>query len=175
MNGQVEVKWRMLRTIAHSLMVHFRVSEVYIYFALMYTTYHIFPVLSIKDLVNEDGYLTSSFKLAKGTKHSVSYLSVLFCPCVVWKATAHVGTKTLNMRHQAQEGFCCIFVGITQHQKGYIVYVLITRKIIHSYDVVFDEIFLVRFHIRHNLIQKQWLCFRLWHIHLVLHIQEKNW
>ena len=52
MNGQVEVTWRTLRTIAHSLMVHARVPENYIHFALMYTTYHIFPVLPIKDLIN---------------------------------------------------------------------------------------------------------------------------
>ena len=45
------------------------------------------------------------------------------------------------MHHQAQKVFRGIFVGIPQHQKGYIVYVPSTRKIIHSYDVVFDEIF----------------------------------
>ena len=45
------------------------------------------------------------------------------------------------MRHQAQKGFRGIFVGIPEHQKGYIVYVPSTRKIISSYDVVFDEIF----------------------------------
>ena len=61
-----------------------------------------------------------------------------FCPCVVRKATAHVNTKTLNMRHQAQKGFRGIFVGIPDHQKGYLVYVPSTRKIISSYDVVFD-------------------------------------
>ena len=55
MNGQVEVTWRTLRTVAHSLMVHVRVSEAYVHFALIYTTDHIFPVLPIKDLINEDG------------------------------------------------------------------------------------------------------------------------
>ena len=48
MNGQVEVTWRVLSTIVHSLMVHTRVSEAYIHFALMYTIDHIFPVLPIK-------------------------------------------------------------------------------------------------------------------------------
>ena len=43
------------------------------------------------------------------------------------------------MRHQAQKGFRSIFVGITQHQKVYIVYVPSTRKIISSYDVVVNE------------------------------------
>ena len=105
----------------------------------MYTTYHIFPVLPIKDLINKDGDPTTPYKLTTGTKPSVSRLHVLFCPCVVRKATAHVETKTLNMRHQAQKGFRGIFVGIPQHQKGYLVYVPSTRNVIFSYDVVFDK------------------------------------
>ena len=64
---------------------------------------------------------------------------MLFCPCVVRKSTTHVETKALNMCHQAQKGLCSIFVGIPEHQKRYLVYVLSTRKIISSYDVVFDE------------------------------------
>ena len=43
------------------------------------------------------------------------------------------------MRHQAQNIFRGIFVGIPQHQKGYLVYIPSTRKIISLYDVVFDE------------------------------------
>ena len=82
-----------------------------------------------------------SFTYNTGTKPSVSHLRVLFCPCVVRKATAHVETKTLNMHHQAQKGFCGIFVGIPEHQKGYLVYVPSTRKVISPYDVVFDESF----------------------------------
>ena len=133
--------WRTLRIVAHSLMVHARVSEVYIHFALMYTTDNIFPVLPIKDLINKYGDPTTPHKLATGTKPSVSHLRVLFCPCVVQKATAHIVTKTLNIRHQAQKGFRGIFVGIPQHQKGYIVYIPSTIKVISSYDVVFDESF----------------------------------
>ena len=52
MNRQVEVTWRTLCTVAHSLMVHARVPEVYVHFALMYTTDHIFPVLLIKNPIN---------------------------------------------------------------------------------------------------------------------------
>ena len=85
----------------------------------MYTTDHIFSVLPIKDLINEDGDPTTPYKLATGTKPSVSHLRVLFCPRVVQKATAHVETKVLNMRHQAQKGFCVVFVGIPLHQKWY--------------------------------------------------------
>ena len=94
------MNWRMLHTVAHALMVHARVPEVYVHFALMYTTDHIFPVLPIKDLINKDGDPTTPCKLATGTKPSVSHLRVLFCPCVVRKTTAHVDTKTLNMRRR---------------------------------------------------------------------------
>ena len=45
------------------------------------------------------------------------------------------------MCHQAQKVFRGIFVGIPQHQKGCLVYVPSTRKVISSYDVVFDESF----------------------------------
>ena len=107
----------------------------------MYTTDHIFPVLPIKYLISEDGGTTTPYKLATGTKTPVSHLHVLFCLCVVRKPMAHVETKTLNMCHQAQKGFCGIFVGIPHHQKGYLVYVPSTRKVILSYDVVFDESF----------------------------------
>ena len=70
MNGQVEVTWRMLRTVEHSLILHARVLEVYVHFALMYTTDHIFTVLQIKYLINEDGDPKTPHKLATGTKSS---------------------------------------------------------------------------------------------------------
>ena len=105
----------------------------------MYTTDHIFPVIPIKDMINEDGDPITPNKLVTGTKSSVSHLRVLFFPCVVQKATAHVETKALNMCHQAQKRFRGIFVVIPEHQIGYLVYVPSTRKIISSYDVVFDE------------------------------------
>ena len=67
MNRQVKLKWRTLRMIAHSLMVHSRVLEAYINFTLMYTVEHIFLVLPIKDLINEDGEPTTPSNLATGT------------------------------------------------------------------------------------------------------------
>ena len=103
----------------------------------MYTTGHIFPVLASKYLIEEYGNPNTPFKYATDTKTLVSHLCMLFFPCVVQKATVHVGTRALNISLQAQKGFCGIFVGIPQHQRGYLVYVPNTRKIISSYDVVF--------------------------------------
>ena len=93
-------------------MVHTKFLEAYINFSFMYMKDHIFPVLPIKDLIKEDGDPTTPFKLATGTKSSVSHLRMLFFPFVVQKATVHVGTKALNMCHQAQKDFRSIFVGI---------------------------------------------------------------
>ena len=105
----------MLRTVAHSLMVHARVPEIYVHDALMYTTYNIFPVLPIKELINEDGDPTTPHKLTTGTKPSVSHLRVLFFPCVVRKSTAHVETKTLTC--------------ITKRKKGFVVSSLVFQSI----------------------------------------------
>ena len=93
-------------------MVHARVPGAYVHFTLMYTTDHIFPVIPIKDIINEDSNPKMPHKLATGMKLSVSHLRELFCPCIVQKDTTHVETKSLNIRHRAQKGFCGIFVGV---------------------------------------------------------------
>ena len=122
-------------------MVNDRFLKAYIHFALIYMTDHIFPFIPIKYLINKDCDPTTPFKLATVTKPSVSHLRVLFCPCVVRKATSHVGEKLINMCHQTQKCFCGNCIGILQHQKGYLVYVPSKRRIISSYDVFLNEIF----------------------------------
>ena len=54
MNGQVEVTWLTLRTIAHSIMVRTQVSDKYIHFTLMYMNDHILPGLPTRHLVTQD-------------------------------------------------------------------------------------------------------------------------
>ena len=44
------------------------------------------------------------------------------------------------MRHQSKS-FCGIFVEIPQYQKGYLIYVPITRKIVSSHEFIFDRTF----------------------------------
>ena len=94
-------------------MVHAIVSEAYIHFELIYMAYYTFPVLPIKDLIIEDGETNKPFKLATDTKPSVSHLRVLFCTCIVRKATADFGTKVLNMHQQAEMGIL-----FTHHTDG---------------------------------------------------------
>ena len=81
MNGHIKVTWRTLRTIAHLLMVHVIFLAAYIHFALMFMTDNIFPVPTIKDLINEDGEPTTPFKLVTGTKSLVSHSCLFFFMC----------------------------------------------------------------------------------------------
>ena len=75
-NNQFEVAWKTFQTFAHSIMVHTQVYDKYIDFALMHTTDHIFHILSIKKLVNQDGEANMPHKLASGKKPSVSNLHI---------------------------------------------------------------------------------------------------
>ena len=92
MNGQVELVWRTLHTIAHSIMVHARVWDKYIHFGLMYTTHHIFIALPINHLIKQDGELTTSHKVVTGTKTSLSNICVLFFH-VLYTKWLHVLTE----------------------------------------------------------------------------------
>ena len=121
MNRQVKVTWITLRTIAHSLLVHVIFTKSYIHFILLNMTDHIFQMLPINDLINEDGESTTPLKLVTDQKTSISNLGTLFFPCVVRNAISHAHTKAFNMRHQAQKGFQGIFIGIPQHQIWYLV------------------------------------------------------
>ena len=120
---------------------HTQISDKYIHFVLIYTPGNILHGLQIKHLLNQDGEPTTQHKMSTVTKLPVSDLHVLFCPCVVQKSTAHVDKKALKMRHWSHQGFRGVFVGIPQHQKGYLIYVPSTRKIVSSHEVVFDGTF----------------------------------
>ena len=80
-----------------------------------------FPVLPIKQLVNQDGELTTPHKLENCTKSSVS--NPRFFSCVVLKENAHVDKKALNMRHRSQKVIRDISVGIPKHLKGHLIYI----------------------------------------------------
>ena len=71
----------------------------------MYKTDHIYTILTIKNLVNQDGEPATTHKMKTGSKPSLANLCVLFCQCFVQKATAHVDTKARNMRQQSKKIF----------------------------------------------------------------------
>ena len=173
-NGQVKVTRRTFHTITHSLIIHVRVSEAYIHFASIYTSYHIFPLLPIKDLINKDGDPTTPFKLATGTKSSILYMRILFCPCFVRKDTAHVGSKTLIIRNQVQNVFRVILIIVKNNQKRYPVYVPQKRKIKSLYNASFGDIFIVLWRTHQNHIKKQCLCDRKCRTYNMIHHQRNK-
>ena len=80
-------------------MVHEQFLDEYICFALMYMTYHIFLVLPIKHLINQDGKPTMPHKMANGNKYQVSNIRVIYFPFGLRKGTAQVDGKVLSMSH----------------------------------------------------------------------------
>ena len=60
-----------MQDITHSSMVYVRVADEDIHLELMYTTFHILTVISIKQLVNRDGEPTMLHKLETSVKPSV--------------------------------------------------------------------------------------------------------
>ena len=107
----------------------------------MCTTDNISPVIPIKNLVNQDSEPSKPHKLETGMEPSVSKVHILFCLCVLQNATAHMDTNALNMRHKSQNVFWVIFVRLSQHQKGYLIYVPSTLKIVSWHGVVSDKTF----------------------------------
>ena len=81
--------------------------------------------------------LHTNWKLVQNSKYQTHVF--YFFPFVVQKETAHVDTKSLNVRHQSQNYFWGIFVEIPQHHKGYLIYVPSTHKIVSLHDIVFDK------------------------------------
>ena len=45
----------------------------------------------------------------------------------------------LGMRNQSKKSFRGIFIGIPQHQKGYLIYIPSTQKSVSSHVLVCDE------------------------------------
>ena len=120
----------------------------------MYRIDNKFPVLPIKHLVNKDGEQTTTHKLETGNEPSVSKVHVLFYPCVLLKATSHVDTKALGMRHQSKKSFRGIFIGIPQHQKGYPIYIPSTRKSFLHMKLYLTKTNLVRYNLLNVRIQR---------------------
>ena len=152
--------WRTLRKISHSLMVHVQVLGDYIHFASMYLVDHMFPLLPIKYLINEDSKPTMPYQLATGIKPSVLYLHVLFCPFVVQKYTAYVWTKSLNMCHQAQKVLEVSSLECHTIKKG-ILFTYHTNIRLYLCTIsFFMRVYLVLWCAFHNHIQKQQICDR---------------
>ena len=169
MNGKVEVTWLALQTISHSIMVHIRVSDKYIHFALIYMTDHIFPVLSLKKLINQDSEPTTPHKMETSTKPSVSNLRVKFCPCGLQKATAHVDTKALKTRHQSQKGFVVSLLESHNIKKGTSFTYLVHGKLFLHMTLYLAKYFLVRSHTHHVRIQGHSLCNQQYFIFRTIH------
>ena len=125
-------------------MVHAWVSDEYINLALMYMTNNIFPVISIKNSVNQNGKTNTPHKLETGTKLSVSNLHVLFYPCVLRKSAAHIDTKELNMHHQSKRVFELSSLEYHNIKKSTLSTYLVHRRYFLHMTLYFTKTIIVR-------------------------------
>ncbi len=100
-----------------------------------------FNILLLKDLVTDDGIVTTPFALFVGTKPMVSHFRVFGCPCVAKRWTLSVDGKPEDNSKGTQRGIRGMHFGFSPNQKGLLLYVLFTRQIVISGDVIRDKTF----------------------------------
>jgi transposase InsO family protein len=134
-NHLAECTWQTIGTMAHSLLVHARLPDSFMYYALVYSC-HIFNVLPVKGLYSRDQVATP-YELFQGTKPNISQFRVFGCP-----VTARKWTITGNSHgKQTERGIRGIFVGFDANQKGYVFFSPASRQLFISADILFDEEF----------------------------------
>ena len=69
----------------------------------------------------------TNWKMVQNRQYQI-YAFYFFICCT--KTTDRIGGKALNMHHQSQMIFWVILIGNPQQQKGYLIYVPSTRKIV---------------------------------------------
>jgi hypothetical protein len=100
-----------------------------------------FNTLSCKDLVTADDTVTTPFELFVGSKPMVSHFRVFGRPCFTKKWTTLVDCKPEDNSKGIQRGIKGIHLGFSPTQKGLLLFVPFTRKIVISGDVICDETF----------------------------------
>ena len=114
-------------------------------FALQYAC-QVFSVIPVKTLRLHDR-ITTPYEIFTGQKPNINRFRVLFCPCIMKKYTATkklANGKSISedvKKKYAQRGFRGVFIGFDQKTNGYLAYVPVTRQIVTSKDIIFDESF----------------------------------
>ena len=106
----------------------------------------VFSVIPVKTLRLHDR-ITTPYEIFTGQKPNINRFRVLFCPCIMKKYTATkklANGKSISedvKKKYAQRGFRGVFIGFDQKTNGYLAYVPVTRQIVTSKDIIFDESF----------------------------------
>jgi transposase InsO family protein len=135
-NHLAECTWQTISAMGHSLIVHARLPDTFMYHALTYAC-RIFNILPVKGLLDNDGNVCTPYELFMGEKPRINHFCVFGCPIVAKKWN----TKQSSTGKQTERGIRGIFLGLDTNQKGYVFYAPGTRQIYISGDIIFDETF----------------------------------
>lgn len=120
----------------HFLLVHAHLPDTFMYHALTYAC-HIFNVLPVRGLLNEEDTPATPHQLFFGKCPMVSKYRVFGCPTIDHRWVTH----NKSNGKQTEHGTRGIFIGFHANQRSYAIYSPGSRQIIISDYVIFDENF----------------------------------
>jgi hypothetical protein len=122
------------------MLVNGRLPDMYLYHALLHAC-DVINILPLKDLITDDGTVTTPFELFVGSKPMVSHFRVFRCPCIAKKWTTSVDGKPKDNSKGTQRGIRGMHLGFFPTQKCLLLYTPSTRQIVIAGDVICDETF----------------------------------
>jgi hypothetical protein len=143
-NHLAERTWQTISSISRSLLVHARLPDTFWFQALCYAA-HIFNILPVHGLKNQEEYPSTPHELFFGTKPCILSYRVFGCPSVLCRWTA----EERSNGKQTERGMRGIFIGFDTNHKGFLFYMPGSRNIMVSADATFDETF-------HSAIATTW-------------------
>lgn len=125
-NGVSERKNRTILNMVRSLLFTGRVPKSFWLEAVLWST-HVLnrcPTFAVQNMTPEEAW--------SGRKPSVDHFKVFGCI-----AYAHIPDE--KMTKLDEKGEKCVFLGISEHSKAYKLFNPVTKRVITSRDVIFDE------------------------------------
>jgi len=125
-NGVAERKNRTIMNLVRSMLSEKKLPQTFWPEAVNWTIYILnrSPTLAVKNITPEEAW--------SGIKPSVEHFRVFGC-------LAHVHVPDVRRTKLENKSIACVLLGISEESKAYRLYNPITKKIITSRDVVFEE------------------------------------
>ena len=107
--------------------MHARFNRKFFYYVAKCAQYF-HDVISVRDLLDENGLPTAPYYLATGRKHAVKHFRVFGCPAIFKRYEVSSDGKCIHNKYN-QQGMRGIFVGIPDDASGWLFYVPSEKKL----------------------------------------------
>ena len=123
MNGLTERHYGIISSMARKMLLHACLSKSFTYFALRYATV-IHNILPVKDVIDNEGNITTPFFLFQGKKPKIKHLKIFGCPAIRkrYSSINSKGKTVPLLKWDLQRGVRCIFIGLPENSAGWLFY-----------------------------------------------------